>query len=244
MNHFKLIVAYEGTRYLGWQKTEAGPTIQESIEKVLEQMLQHPVKLQAASRTDRGVHAEGQVIHFFTEKKRSLQSLQLGLNALLPPDIRIVHIEPAALSFHPTLSATQKEYHYQVCLGQVQLPFHRSFSWHFPKVIHVAKMQEAIPFFVGEKDFSALTNEKKQNNVCNLLDIQIHTLEDHRLIFHIHGNRFLYKMVRNIVGTLLYIGCERILPTEIPQFLELQDRRKMGMTAPAHGLSLKRVCYD
>ncbi|MGR3911862.1 MAG: tRNA pseudouridine(38-40) synthase TruA [Candidatus Rhabdochlamydia sp.] len=244
MNNIKLLIAYDGTCYLGWQKTKEGPSIEESVQKALEQILNHSVILQAASRTDRGVHAEGQVINFFTEKSVVMDSLERSLNALLPKDIRVLNAKVMPLSFHPTLSAQGKEYHYHVCLGKVQSPFHKLFSWHFVKPVHLSKIEETIPFLIGRRDFSALTNEKKEDNVCDLSLITVHSLENNRLVFHIQGNRFLYKMVRNIVGTLLYVGWGAILPSDIPKFLELQDRKKMGVTAPAHGLSLKRVFYD
>src|SRR3569832_1557498 len=156
MKNIKLVLAYDGTAYLGWQKTEMGPSIEEELLKVLEQILQHPVKLQAASRTDAGVHAEGQVVNFFTEK--NTDRLLRGCNGLLPEDIRVLKVEEMPDRFHPTLGATGKEYHYSVCLGPTQLPFQRKFSWHFVKPVDVQKMREAAQFLIGRHDFSALTN--------------------------------------------------------------------------------------
>lgn len=244
MKNLKLTIAYEGTSYLGWQKTKEGPSIEETLGQVLEKILQHPVKLQAASRTDAGVHAEGQVVNFFSEKDLCLDRLKMSCNALLPGDIRVLQLEEAPLSFHPTLNAKGKEYHYHVCLGHVQLPFERNFSWHFVKDVDIDLMRQGAFHFIGRHDFSALTNERQKNNVRELYLIEIDKTTDDRVRFRITGNHFLYKMVRNIVGTLLYVGCGMLSFDELPLLLKKGDRKAAGMTAPAHGLSLKRVFYE
>ena len=243
MRNIKLILAYEGTRYLGWQKTAMGPSIEEELEKVLAQILRHPIALQAASRTDAGVHAEGQVVNFFTAVEIPLEKLQKSLNSLLPKDISVLQMEIAADSFHPTLDSQGKEYHYSVCLVDPQLPFHRNFSWLFSYPINLEEMKKAALFLKGKHDFSAFTNEKQENNVREIFDIVIE-LNEERLKIRVSGNNFLYKMVRNIVGTLLYIGCGKLSAKEIGAILESKDRTRAGVTAPAHGLVLKEVFYD
>lgn len=240
MKNVKLILAYEGTAYSGWQKTETGPSIEGELEKVLEQILQHKVKLQAASRTDAGVHAEAQVVNFFTEKETD--KLLRGCNALLPEDIRVLHLEEMPREFHPTLQASGKEYHYSVSLGPTQLPFERKFSWHFVKPVDVNVMREAAKLLIGKHDFSALTNEKQDNNVREVYRIEIEKGE--KLQIRVAGNHFLYKMVRNIVGTLIYVGCGMLTLDDVRVLLETKDRTAAGMTAPAHGLTLKSVFYD
>lgn len=244
MKNIKIILAYEGSDYLGWQKTESGPSIEETLEKVLMQILQHPVKLQAASRTDAGVHAEGQIVNFFSETAIPLNSLKKSCNALLPADIRILSLEEASSSFHPTLDAKGKEYHYHVCLGPIQLPLNRRFSWHFVKPVDVNRMRQAASILIGKHDFSALTNEKKENNVREIYRIDIEEIFPQRLRICVAGNHFLYKMVRNIVGTLLYVGCGMLEIETMVSLLEKKDRTEAGMTAPAQGLSLKWVIYD
>jgi len=241
MKNIKLVLAYDGTAYLGWQKTDMGPSIEEELQKVLEQILQHPVKLQAASRTDAGVHAEGQVVNFFTEK--NTDRLLRGCNGLLPEDIRVLKVEEMPDRFHPTLGATGKEYHYSVCLGPTQLPFQRKFSWHFVKPVDVQKMREAAQFLIGRHDFSALTNKQQEDNYREVFRIEIDEISD-RLKIRVAGNHFLYKMVRNIVGTLIYAGCGMLSLEEVRLLLEKRDRTAAGMTAPAHGLTLKHVKYD
>jgi tRNA pseudouridine38-40 synthase len=241
--NIKLILAYEGTRYLGWQKTITGPSIEEELEKAVSQILRHPVNLQAASRTDAGVHAEGQVVNFFTEKDMPLDKLQKGLNSILPSDISVLKIEEAPESFHPTLQNCGKEYHYFVCLGLTQLPFHRNFSWHFSQAVNVEEMKKAALHLKGRHDFSAFTNQRQEDNVREIFDIGIEVLEG-RLKIRVSGNNFLYKMVRNIVGTLLYVGCGKLSADEIPAILNSKDRTLAGVTAPAVGLVLKEVFYD
>jgi tRNA pseudouridine38-40 synthase len=241
--NIKLILAYEGTHYLGWQKTAMGPSIEEELEKALAQILRHPVNLQAASRTDAGVHAEGQVVNFFTEVEVPLERLQKSLNGLLPKDISILKIEEASEGFHPTLQSRGKEYHYSVCLGPTQLPFYRNFSWHFSYPVDMEEMKKAALLLKGRHDFSAFTNERQENNVREIFDIVIEPL-DSRMKIRVSGNNFLYKMVRNIVGTLLYVGCGKLPSEEIPAILTSKDRTLAGVTAPAVGLVLKEVFYD
>jgi tRNA pseudouridine38-40 synthase len=243
MKNIKLILAYEGTHYLGWQKTAMGPSIEEELEKVLAKILRHPVALQAASRTDAGVHAEGQVVNFFTASEIALEKLQKSLNSLLPSDISVLKMEEASESFHPTLENQGKEYHYSVCLGSTQLPFHRNFSWHFSYPLHIKEMRKAAALLKGRHDFSAFTNEKQEDNVREIYDIVIESSEE-RLKIRVAGNNFLYKMVRHLVGTLLYVGCGKLSVEEIPAILDSKDRTRAGITAPAHGLLLKEVYYD
>lgn len=237
MKNLKLTIAYEGTSFLGWQKTRMGPSIEEELEKTLSQILQHPVNLQAASRTDAGVHAEGQVVNFFTDSALELPRLQKSLNGLLPKDISVLHIEQEKEDFHPTLDCTAKEYHYHFCLGSTQLPFRRRFSWHYSYPVDLEAMRCEAKALVGKHDFSAFTNEKEEDCVREIFDIEIFP-DTIRVV----GNRFLYKMVRNIVGTLIYIGSCKL--ANLAEIIESKDRTRAGMTAPAHGLILKRVIYN
>lgn len=241
-----LILAYDGAAYKGWQKTSMGPSVEETLQHVLEKILQQKVVLQAASRTDAGVHAEGQVVNFFSEKKLPLK-FQLSLNQLLPKDIKVIRIKEMSASFHPTLDAIGKEYHYWISHGPYQLPFHRHTSWHFPYPFDIQLIHQAIPYFIGEKDFSALCNVKKNDKETNFVRrvdrIGVEE-QDSRLKFTVSGNRFLYKMVRNIVGTLMYVGCGKIALEDVPLILEGKERTAAGMTAPAHGLTLHRVYYN
>lgn len=249
MKNIKLLIAYDGTAYRGWQKTPTGPSIEESLERILEMILQHKVALQAASRTDAGVHAHGQVVNFFTDKENlDLKRLQLSLNQLLSADIAILKIEERPLEFHPTLDCKQKEYHYFVCKGSIQMPEHRYYSWHCPRLQQIQAMREATRYFLGKQDFSAFCNIRKQMHyesyVREVFDIRIEDIPKERLLFKIRGENFLYKMVRNIVGTLVYVGMEKLCVEQIPQILSSHNRTQAGITAPAHGLFLHQVMYE
>lgn len=245
MRRYKIVLSYDGTRYFGWQKTKMGPSIQETLEKTIYQLTQEKIAPEAASRTDRGVHAEGQTASFVLTREREPKSLQRGLNALLPMDIRVITVEQVALHFHPTLHTIEKEYRYHLCLGTVQEPMYHRYSWAFRYPLNLLSIEHAAKDLLGTHDFSALTNKSNgvQNRICTLHRIEITSLPDQRLQIAIIGNRFLYKMVRNIVGTLLYIDCGKLPKDHIPILLASKDRTKAGITAPAHGLTLYRVSY-
>jgi tRNA pseudouridine38-40 synthase len=248
MKNIKLQIAYDGTSYLGWQKTSLGPTIEASLEKVLERVLQHPVTLQAASRTDAGVHAHRQVINFFTTKELlNYESFKISLNQLLPPSLVVLEAQEAPQNFHPTLDCIQKEYHYFICRGAVQMPQNRLYSWHCPRLSKLAEMKAAAKLLVGKKDFSAFCNFKKHVHYASFVrqvdGIEIQEIFPDRLLFKVAGQSFLYKMVRNIVGTLAYVGMGKMLGSQIPAILANCDRRLAGITAPAHGLCLHQVKY-
>lgn len=245
--NIKLILAYFGLPFMGWQKTPMGPSIEESLETALQKILQHPVQLQAASRTDAGVHAKGQVVNFSTDKELDLKNLLRSLNRMLPKEISVVEAEACPDNFHPTLDTTKKEYHYLICHGPHQLPFHRHTSWHFPYSLNLDRMQKAARLLLGTHDFSAFCNERKlwdRDPVCTLESIAIHPLETNRLAIAIIGDHFLYKMMRNLAGTLAYAGCGKIDPEQIRAILAGKDRTQAGVTAPAHGLILHRVFYS
>ena len=247
MRNVKLLVAYDGTAFLGWQKTSMGPSIEESLEKALEQLLQEKISLQAASRTDAGVHAEGQIVNFCTDKDlMPLTKLQKGLNALLPSSIIILNIEEVESHFHPTLDNTGKEYHYFLCNTPYQQPKHRFFSWHVPVPVDILKMQQGTKILLGTHDFSAFCNERSlmdRDPVCTLHSIDIEPLDKERICIKIRGDRFLFRMVRNLVGTLAYVGQEKISLTELENALKSLKRKNAGVTAPAHGLHLIEVFY-
>ncbi len=247
MRNIVLTVAYDGTGLLGWQKCSDGPSVEEHLEGAIGQILQHPVALQAASRTDAGVHADGQVVNFFTEKNLSLEILLKGINALLPKTIRVMEIAERADDFHPTLSAQGKEYHYFLSTQRFQMPHERLYTWHHPYSIDLEKMVEAKEKFVGEMDFAAMMcrcDPMPKSTVRKLVSIDIACQDSANYCFKISGENFLYKMVRNIVGTLVYVGQGKIPLSSIEGILASKMRANGGVTAPAHGLRLKRVFYD
>lgn len=247
-HNIELVIAYDGRAYLGWQKTPLGPSIEATLQAVIEQVLQHPTPLQAASRTDAGVHAQGQVVNFTTVKPPlDLYRFQLSINSLLPKDIIILSTRLMPLSFHPTLNCSGKEYHYFVCTGPAQLPQHRFYSWHVYDPLNLSLIRQALPLLVGEHNFAAFCNVKKNTHytdyVRTVQKFELKELDEQRLSFQICGNHFLYKMVRNLVGTLIDIGRGTVPLEHLPSILQSHSRRQAGVAAPAHGLFLHQVFY-
>lgn len=240
----KILIAYDGTDYAGWQRQKNQITIQECIETALKKILQETVSIIGAGRTDRGVHAEGQVAHFLTPSKMPLPILKKGLNALLPPDIRILSIEPTDSSFHARFSAKAKIYQYRICTLPTQPPFQRRFVYHFPHPLDLNLIKEASYSFLGTKNFKAFANTLPPNrNPIKTLSMIQFVEEPYGFSLTFKGDGFLYKMVRNIVGTLLDVGQGKISPKEMPLILESEDRRNAGKTAPPHGLTLITIDY-
>lgn len=249
MKNIALVIAYDGTRYLGWQATKEGLSIEQELQNVLQQILQEPIILQAASRTDAGVHALGQAVNFYTRSTRlDLLQLHKSLNQLLPSDISVLKIDEAKTNFHPTLDCTGKEYHYYICNDIAQLPQFRLYSWHYSYPLDQNLMLQAAKNFLGEHDFSAFCNSRKnahyEHKVRYISRLDIISLPRKRLRIEIAGNHFLYKMVRNLAGTLAYIGRGKISPNQIKQILSTKDRTLAGVTAPGHGLHLAKVFYE
>ncbi len=246
--NYKITLAYDGTHYYGWQKNQNGPSIEEELERALTQIVQHPTSIQAASRTDRGVHAEGQVVNFFSGNTRfSTSSLHHSLNKILPKDISISSVEKVSSDFHPTLDAICKEYHYTLCNQKTQPPFQRHFSWHVHRDLSILAMQQAADLLIGKRDFSSLSNARvpmHESTLCHLQALDIEHPADNQLLFSLIGDRFLYKMARNLVGTLVYVGLGKLDLSHIPKLFEHNDRKLAGITAPGHGLRLKRVLYS
>jgi tRNA pseudouridine38-40 synthase len=244
-HNIRLRVAYDGTDYLGWQKTPTGPSIEEALQRVLEKILQEPIQLQAASRTDAGVHAQGQVVNFFASRREiRLESV----NSLLPKDIVVLELEEAPEAFHPTLDCLSKEYHYTLSLGPICFPQHRYTSWHYHYPIDVEVLNEVSRHLIGTHDFAAFCNVKKnepyESTIREVDDIVVEMSGENLLTIKVVGKKFLYKMVRNIVGTLVWAASGRMDPSSVQQILRNKDRTLAAMTAPAQGLTLFKVNYS
>lgn len=243
--NIKLTLAYDGSAYFGWQKTAMGPSIEEELEKAFKQLLDEKIILQAASRTDRGVHARGQVVNFFTEQA-NFDQLHFRLNDILPADIRILSLSEAESSFHPTLDVIEKTYSYAISTTDFQNPFCRSYAWHVFHPLDISLMKEAALHIEGMHDFQGFTNRKctykDSIRTVNKIEFFEHSKED--LTLQITGNHFMYKMVRNIVGTLVFIGCKKLPICVIHEVLNNKKRALAGITSPAHGLTLMKIKYD
>ena len=249
MDCYKLILAYDGTKYKGWQVQPNATTIQECLENAVAVLHKgERISVVGSGRTDAGVHAKGQVAHFYSPKKFDLFRLLFSLNGLLPLDIRVKNVEVVDLEFHARYSATSKVYHYHLQLEKVEDPFLRSYSWHFPRQIDIPLLKAATELFKGTHDFTSFANEKHSGSVAKnpvrtiyRLDV-IETENGIRLEFE--GNGFLYKMVRNIVGTLVDVAIGKLSLNDIEKIFEARDRRMASQAAPPQGLFLMHVGYD
>lgn len=241
----KLTLAYDGTNYSGSQMQPTGPTIQSTLEEALGRLLDEPVRIRTAGRTDAGVHARAQVADFSDSGRRPLPTILKGGNALLPGDIRILSAEEAPLEFDARRHATCKEYRYFLHLAPVGSPFHSRHAWHIEKPLDLDAVRDALPLLVGEHDFSSFRGAGcSARSAVRRIERATLTAR-HRSLWSIdfQGNGFLRHMVRNLVGTLADVGRGKIPPGRIGELLDLRDRTLAGMTAPPHGLFLWRVGY-
>ena len=236
---YKMVIAYNGSEFLGYQDNKSGPTIEGKLTSALEKILQHPVNLEGASRTDRGVHAEGQVITFETHKVLDLSKFKLSLNQLTPASIAVLSIKESE-SFHPTLDAKSKTYGYTIHNAPVPSPFHNHTAWHIPIALNLGRMQKAAKALIGKHNFQAFTQDTYDDYNRTIEEI---TLSQEGEFIHctITGDSFMYKMVRNIVGTLVLCGKDPSI--DISTILKSKKRSLAGMCAPAHGLVLKQITY-
>lgn len=243
MDNYKLIISYNGTRFFGWQDNGKDLSIEGTLNSALKRIYGKKLKLQAASRTDRGVHAKGQVVNFFAPPLISLPILVKAINRYLPKDIRVLSAEIKGESFHPTLDCLHKEYVYRICNQPIQMPFDRDFSWHVKPPLDLNLMRNAAQLLCGEKDFGALTNQSPSVPFDKTRKLDSIDVEDGVAIV-VRGQNFLYKMVRNIVGLLVHVGLQKINLKDVQKILDGCDRKEAGQTAPAHGLTLNKVFYD
>lgn len=248
MTRYVLQIAYDGTGYYGWQKTAHGPSVEAAIEKALCQIFQQPIFLQAASRTDRGVHALGQVVDFVAENPcDDLSRLKVSMNQLLPSDIRCLKAVFAPHeSFHPTLDVVQKQYRYFISTGSVQLPHNRFTHWHVRHPLNKHLLHEASIMFLGTHDFRGLCNRRadldEEDTTRTVFSIGIEE-EGEGYCITIDADRFLYKMARNIVGAIVWVALDKLSLSSVDRALATRQRALAGITAPAHGLVLTTVSY-
>lgn len=243
---YKIKIAYDGTDFCGWQVQPNGQSIQKLIQNAIEIFLRHSIRLTGAGRTDAGVHAKGQVAHFDTEENLDSRKFLLSINALLPPSIRILNIEKVESSFHSRYSARSKVYDYYLHRGPLD-PFVRSYRWNILGQFDVNLLKKAIPWLLGTHDFTSFTNQAHKgiaakNPIRTLIRIDVKEEENTvRLQFEADG--FLYKMVRNMTGTLVRVGRGKIPFDCIGQLIKERDRKKVPEAAPPQGLFLREVCY-
>jgi tRNA pseudouridine38-40 synthase len=245
MRNIKLLIEYDGTQYHGWQIQPNALTLQEVIQKKIEIMTRHPVRLTASGRTDAGVHAIGQVASFATSVRIPLSGFRQGLNTLLPPDIVIKSVEEAEENFHPQFGAKRKTYRYVILNRELPSAIYRNYSWHFPRPLDLAAMKEASQKLIGKHDFSSFqaADPEPTDAVREVFKAEWSIKKQIFLRFTIEADGFLKHMVRNIVGTLAEVGKGKISSGAFQKILLAKDRRQAGMTAPPQGLFLLEVQY-
>ena len=246
---YKLVIAYDGTAYEGWQVQKIGTGVQQIVETALAKLFPSTPRLHSSSRTDTGVHALGMVAHFEVpraEARMTARKLALAINAWLPADVRVVSVSRAAEKFHARFDAAGKQYRYFVWNHAAMNPLLRHAAWHVPRKLDVKTMRAAAKLFVGKHDFQSFTSNtgyKRQTTVRTLTRCDVKKSGAQFTVI-IEGDGFLYKMCRGIAGTIVQAGLGKFPPEEIQAMLAKADRRVAGMTAPAHGLVLWKVFYS
>ncbi len=245
MNHIKIVLQYDGSRYDGWQKQgNTGQTIQGKLEDVLEKLAGVPVEVRGAGRTDAGVHALGQTADFYIPDPISPPEVKSYLNRYLPEDIRILKAGQAGERFHSRLNAVSKTYRYVIETGEKKDVFQRKYVYGLGKRPDVEAMKQGASFLTGERDFKSFCANKKmkKSTVRTVYSIDIRE-EGSRIILTFRGNGFLYHMVRIMTGTLIEVGLGKRPPEDIKRVLAAANREEAGFTAPAEGLFLVKVDY-
>lgn len=244
--NIKLTIAYDGSRYDGWQKQgNTSNTIQQKLENLLTTLLEEPIEIHGSGRTDAGVHALGQVANFHTTSNMSLEQLHQGMCEYLPKDIGILSVEEVDLRFHSRLNAKGKKYQYRIWNSRISNVFERKYMYQVPENLNMNTMLEASKQLVGTHDFISFCSNKrmKKSSVRTIYHIDIEKLGDEIRITYV-GNGFLYNMVRILTGTLIEVGLGTRKPETIPSILAEKSREAAGVTAPAQGLSLVDVYYE
>lgn len=234
-----LVVAYDGTNYHGWQCQPNAVTIEGILNEKLSELLGENIEVIGASRTDAGVHAEGNVAVFDTNTNIPAEKISYALNHSLPEDIVIQESYEVEPDFHPRKCDSIKTYQYRILNRNFNLPVKGRNAYHFHRNVDIDKMREAASYFVGRHDFknfcSSHTQAKSTVRIIYSLDIEE---EDDEIVITVSGNGFLYNMVRMLTGTLLDVGTGRMKPERIPELLAARERIHSPNTAPAKGLTL------
>ena len=242
--NYRLTIAYDGSRFFGWERQPGRDTIQGKLESVLSRLQGSPVELTGAGRTDAGVHARAMVANAQLDVAESPEEIRDYMNRYLPDAIAVREVKEAAPRFHARYNALGKTYRYTCHTGPVKPVFDRKYVTLLDYDPDVEKMQQAAAYLLGENDFASFCgNPRMKKSTVRLVDhIAIERRKD-RVVFTFHGTGFLQNMVRIMVGTLLEVGRGARQPEDMPALLEARDRRLAGPTAPPEGLCLMKVDY-
>lgn len=241
----KLTIAYDGTDYCGFQSQQNGPSVEETLNAALSRIAGHPVRILAASRTDAGVHAKGQVASFFLQGSIPTENICNAVNGLLPDDIAVRTAEEVPSDFHCRYHTTGKHYRYTVYNCKQRSPFEQRYSYHYPIPLNLAEIEAVIPIFLGEHDFEAFTaTHSGRSSFVRQLDLITVTRSNDYVFFDFWGKAFLYKMVRSITGALIDIGRGFLTAETVAEALASKNRSLLSLTAPAKGLCLEKIYYN
>ena len=241
---FKLIVEYDGTAYCGWQRQLNGPSVQQELEEALSRLTHERVSVVGSSRTDAGVHAEGLCAHFDSATRIPAEKIAFALNTMLPADIRIRESGAAPEGFHARFAACGKVYTYTFFNARHQNAIGRLYSAHVPVLMDERRMHEEAQALLGTHDFAAFaaSGSVVKSTVRTIYRAKVERSGDY-VTLTVLGNGFLYNMVRIIAGTLMEVGTGKRETGAIARAIETGDRLALGQTAPAQGLTLRRVLY-
>lgn len=252
VRNFKLILAYDGSEFSGWQVQPDAVTVQGTLASAIGRLTGEKVLPQGSGRTDAGVHALAQVASFTTASVIPAENLVKALNDILPASIRVLKASEVPLEFHARKSARAKTYRYRVFRGPICPPFLARYVWHYPYLLDEEAVREAAEIVQGEHDFTSFAavdpergaEERGQepSNVRHIFASGWERLSD-ELVYTVRGSGFLHHMVRNLVGTFVLVGKGTLKPDDIRRILKARDRSAAGATAPAHGLYLIGVEY-
>lgn len=244
MKRVKLIVAYDGTNYHGWQLQPNGITIEEVLNRELTRLLGEEIRVTGASRTDSGVHSLGNVAVFDTNTRIPPEKISFALNRFLPPDIVVQDSCEVDPDWHPRRCESEKTYEYRILNRTFPMPTRRFDTYFVHAPLDVGNMRKAAAYLVGCHDFKSFCSADSplEDTVRTLYACTVEQ-QGELIIIRVTGSGFLYNMVRILAGTLLEVGTGRRMPEEMPQILAAHDRSAAGPTAPAHGLTMIGIQY-
>lgn len=238
-----LQIEYDGTAYAGYQLQADHPSIQGEIEKALQKLYKEAIRVHASGRTDAGVHAICQIVHFNPPRALKNLNLKAALNTLLPKDIRIIQTAKGNDDFHARFSARERQYRYIISTQNTALD--RDRVWQIYQDLDFGSMKKSADIFVGEHDFTSFCSAQAEVNHKRCIILRSYWEKDeNRLIYHIHGNRFLHSMVRSLVGSMVEVGKGRLSVDDLKNILKSEDRSSGAVTAPPQGLTLMHVKYE
>ena len=241
----KLVVAYDGTGFFGYQKQAHHETIQEHLENALSKICNEPIVVYGISRTDAGVHAKGQIVSFFTTGSIPAENVARATIAFLPPTIMVRSAEEVPREWRARHTMVGKEYVYRLHVSPVEDPITMRYHWHIKKSLNFDVMREGAAHLLGTHDFTTFKgangNPAEPIRTIHSIDIRV---EGESVTIHFIGDGFLYNMVRNLTGLLVDIGLGKRKASDVPKYIEARDRKVIGKTAPAKGLCLERVIFE